>query len=104
MLPGFFPYHGHHIKKYTFSSSKYFKTILLKPISNQGKATKETVAILITAVVLKMRFPVNCGTSDFSSCQKEHSLSEMNDVSSISRASQEVQNKVWQENHYSVSW
>lgn len=104
MLPGFFPYHVHHIKKYTFSTSEYFKTILLNPISNQGKATKETVIILIAAIVLKMRYPVNCDSADFSSCQKEHSLSEMNDAPSISRAYQEVQNKVWQEKHSSVSW
>lgn len=89
-------YHAHHIKKYAFSMSLYLKVLNL--ISNQCKATKETVAILIVAVVLKVLFPVNACTLDFSSCQNRQRLSEVNDVPSISRAYQGVQNKskVWQ--------
>lgn len=56
------------------------------------------MSILIVAVVLKILFPVNAYTLDFSSHQKEQRLSERNDVSSIFRAYQGVQNesKVWQ--------
>lgn len=93
----FSAYHALHIKKYAFSISEYLK-VVLNLISNQCKATKETVAILIVAVVLKVLFPVNACTSDFSSCQNQQRLSEVNDFPSISRAHQGVQNKskVWQ--------